>query len=174
MEGVWWIVARETVNPAHRARVSCSLRIRRNLDRRSDRQQRQPVEAALARLMLTVRSISSPSCYCSSKPSTGSGHRTTNRLRWHIFGRHALKRLANIQMEPPPPASLTPRSRRGSFGNVRSRQTPQGVEGGVLGEFPTRQARKTLAASDILSDIEPAKPETAGKRTRTDANGVSG
>jgi hypothetical protein len=31
-----------------------------------------------------------------------------------------------------------------------------------------------LAASDILSDIEPAKPEMAGRRMQTDANDVLG
>jgi hypothetical protein len=48
------------------------------------------------------------------------------------------------------------------------------VGGGVLNESQTRYARKTLAASHISSDIDPARPETAGRPTQTDVNPVSG
>jgi hypothetical protein len=41
-------------------------------------------------------------------------------------------------------------------------------------QFPPNEAQKTLAASDILSDIEPAQAARAGKRMQTDANSVSG
>ena len=47
----------------------------------------------------------------------------------------------------------------------RERGTSREVSDGEL---------KTIAASDILNDIEPAQVATAGGRSQTDANSVSG